>query len=282
MRPGYKFDYCLVLLGPQGIGKSTVLARLGGRWFCDSLVSFKGKDAMEMLLGHTIIELSEMQAATRAENDQVKAFISRTEDKYRAAYGRRYQSYPRQCVFAATTNETDFLKDRTGGRRFWALSCEAMGRPIVELDRDYIDQLWAEVYQWYQEKETLDLELSAESLKVARKLQEEHTEGAERKALVQSYLDTLLPEDWETLDIGSRRYYLRDPVQIAEKGKVQRRRVCILEIWCELLEGNKKDMKNLDARELNAIMQSLPDWKGGNRARFGGEYGVQRAYYRSA
>lgn len=282
MRPGYKFDYCLVLLGPQGIGKSTVLARLGGRWFCDSLVSFKGKDAMEMLLGHTIIELSEMQAATRAENDQVKAFISRTEDKYRAAYGRRYQSYPRQCVFAATTNETDFLKDRTGGRRFWALSCEAMGRPIVELDRDYIDQLWAEVYQWYQEKETLDLELSAESLKVARKLQEEHTEGAERKALVQSYLDTLLPEDWETLDIGSRRYYLRDPVQIAEKGKVQRRRVCILEIWCELLEGNKKDMKNLDARELNAIMQSLPDWKAGTTGRFGGEYGRQRAYYRMA
>lgn len=157
-----------------------------------------------------------------------------------------------------------------------------MGRPIVELDRDYIDQLWAEVYQWYQEKETLDLELSAESLKVARKLQEEHTEGAERKALVQSYLDTLLPEDWETLDIGSRRYYLRDPVQIAERGKVQRRRVCILEIWCELLEGNKKDMKKLDARELNDIMQSLPDWKGGNRARFGVEYGVQRAYYRSA
>lgn len=282
MRPGYKFDYCLVLLGPQGIGKSSVLARLGGRWFCDSLVSFKGKDAMEMLLGHTIIELSEMQAATRAENDQVKAFISRTEDKYRAAYGRRSQSYPRQCVFAATTNETDFLKDRTGGRRFWALACETMGRPIAELDRNYIDQLWAEVYQWYQEKETLDLELSPESLKVARKLQEEHTEGAERKALVQSYLDTLLPEDWETMDIGSRRYYLRDPGQIAEKGKVERQRVCILEIWCELLEGNKKDMKNLDARELNAIMQSLPNWKAGTTARFGGEYGRQRAYYRSA
>lgn len=280
MRPGYKFDYCLVLAGPQGIGKSTVLGRLGGRWFCDSLVSFKGKDAMEMLLGHTIIELSEMQAATRAENDQVKAFISRTEDKYRAAYGRRSQSYPRQCVFAATTNETDFLKDRTGGRRFWALMCGGMGRDIAELDSHYIDQLWAEVYGWYQESDKVNLELSYESLKVARQLQAEHTEGAEKKALVLDYLDTLLPENWDEMDLGDRRSYLSDPMQIQSQGKVQRKKVCILEIWCELLDGMRSKMSNLDARELNTIMQTMPGWKVGSTSRFTGGYGIQRCYWR--
>ena len=109
MQPGVKFDPCLVLSGPQGIGKPTILAKLGRQWFNDSIVSLQGKDPMEQLQGSWIIELSEMQATNKSENDQIKAFISRQVDKFRAPYGRRTEEFPRQCVFAATTNDYVFL-----------------------------------------------------------------------------------------------------------------------------------------------------------------------------
>lgn len=121
--PGCKFDQCLVLSGPQGIGKSSFLKILGGDWFNDSITSFSGKDPMEQIQGTSIVELSEMQASNKADNDQIKAFLSRPSDKFRMAYGRRTQEYPRQCVFAGTTNDAIFLKDRTGGRRFWPVMC---------------------------------------------------------------------------------------------------------------------------------------------------------------
>lgn len=161
--PGCKFDQCLVLSGPQGIGKSTLLKILGGEWFNDSITSFSGKDPMEQLMGTWIDELSEMQATNKADNDQIKAFLSRPSDKFRLAYGRRTQEYPRQCVFSATTNDTIFLKDRTGGRRFWPVLCgigsggEYMPDNVVETTvakmealKKNRDLIWAEVFAYWR------------------------------------------------------------------------------------------------------------------------------------
>lgn len=285
MRPGTKFDCCLVLTGPQGIGKSTILARMGGRWFNDSIVSIKGKDPLEQLIGSLIIELGEMQAATRAENDELKAFISRQTDKFRAPYGRRTEEYPRQCIFAATTNDDIFLKDRTGGRRFLIVPCS--GKAEKNLWQDFTPaesaQCWAECIALY--KENPSLELSRESRDAAREMQEAHTEGAELTGLVEAYLNRALPPHWDSMGLEERREWLDSPaIDEREEGYVKRERVCTLELWCECLGNSQKSMRNLDARNLNTIMQHMPGWETyrgdkGGRLRFP-LYGTQRAYVR--
>ena len=285
MIPGVKFDPCLVLSGPQGIGKSTVLRKLGVEWFNDSICSFQGKDAMEQLQGSWIIELSEMQATNKSENDLIKAYISRQVDRFRAPYGRRTAEFPRQCVFTATTNDYVFLKDRTGGRRFWPMFCKGGVRELDELTEEYVGQIWAEVYEVW--KKNGSLLLPKDSAEVAKRLQESHTEGSEKAGIVAEYLDTPLPEDWNDLDIWARQSYLQSygSDEAGAGGCMVRDRVCVLEIWCEAFGGNKNNLTNANSREINAIMQNMDGWepyKGGAPMRFGKFYGRQRAYIRTA
>lgn len=285
MHPGAKFDACLVLVGPQGIGKSTTLKRLGRSWFNDSLVSLQGKEAMEQLQGSWIIELQEMQAVNKSENDLIKAFISRQVDRFRAPYGRRTEEFPRQCIFAATTNDSIFLKDRTGGRRFWPMICHGRGRMGPdELTEEYIDQVWAEVYARWRGNPSL--ELPEDVARVAKDLQEAHTEGAEKEGLIRDYLDRLLPEDWDAMEPYERSSWLSEAEHLDDEGVRPRDKVCALEIWCEAFGGKKNNFTNANMREINTIMQFMPGWvpyeKNGRRTkiRFGGSYGVQRAYIR--
>lgn len=283
LHPGIKFDPCIVLSGPQGIGKSTVLSKLGRQWFNDSVVSLQGKDPMEQLQGSWIIELQEMQATNKAENDQIKAFISRRVDKFRAPYGRRTEEFPRQCVFAATTNDWIFLKDRTGGRRFWPVFATTdAAKTLDELTPEVVDQIWAEVYQSY--KQDSRLTLPTEIAQEAAALQQAHTEGSERAGLIEDYLEKKLPENWAQMDLYERRAYLEDYSDADEAAGVVRDRVCVLEIWCEALGNSKERLKNSDSREINAILQNLPNWipheSVGNLLRFGTFYGRQRAYVR--
>ena len=116
---GIKYDYMPIFTGPQGIGKSTFLAILGKKWFSDSLTTFEGKEAAELIQGTWINEVGELSAFTKQETQVIKQFLSKTEDIYRAAYGRRTDKYPRRCVFFGTSNDSEFLKDMTGNRRFW-------------------------------------------------------------------------------------------------------------------------------------------------------------------
>lgn len=120
---GVKYDYMPIFTGPQGIGKSTFLAILGKQWFSDSLTTFEGKEAAELIQGTWINEVGELSAFTKQETQVIKQFLSKTEDIYRAAYGRRTDKYLRWCVFFGTSNDSEFLKDRqeTGasGRWMW-------------------------------------------------------------------------------------------------------------------------------------------------------------------
>lgn len=290
--PGVKFDYCLVLTGEQGMGKSSIFRIMGGKWYNDSFTSFAGKDAMEQLQGSLLIELSEMQAARKAENDQLKAFLSRQVDKFRAPYGRRTEEYPRQCVFGATTNNADMLKDRTGGRRFLIVSCDAdkqQEKPQDTFTEEEAAQCWAEAIQLYRANKRLILPAPLEA--EAAQIQKEHTEGSEKEGLVKGYLDTPLPEQWEEMDLIQRRQYLRGDDPDAEQGPLhERTKVCILEIWCELFENQVSRLTNADARELNDIMRHLAGWApykgertpGAKYLRFGRLYGRQRAYIRTS
>ena len=123
MRPGCKFDYCLVLEGPQGKGKSSALRILAGEWFQDTDLDLNNKDAMASLAGVWLYEFAELGSVTRAESTRQKSFLSRQSDKYRPVYGRRDITALRQVAFAGTTNDWEWNKDPTGGRRFWPVDC---------------------------------------------------------------------------------------------------------------------------------------------------------------
>lgn len=295
--PGIKYDCCLVLTGPQGIGKSTLLSRLGGKWFSDSVTTFGTKDTLEQLQGNLIIELAEMQATNRAENDQIKAFLSRQVDKFRAPYGRRTEEYPRQCVFAATTNDDIFLKDRTGGRRFLIVPC--MGNASKDLFKDLTEevvlQIWLEVIDIYKKDKSLVLDKEAQ--RVARDMQEERTEGSEKVGLIADFLDKLLAPDWDEMSLQDRIDYIETADSISSlsaeklkerfrKGFRRRDRVCAMEVWCECLGNQPRQMRNIDARGLNTVLQNMPGWKvygHGKRGKLRFKlYGVQRAYYRES
>ena len=284
MEPGVKFDTAIVLYGSQGLGKSLILERLGRKWFNNSLVDIKTKDALEQIQGSWINELAELAPTYKNDNEIVKAFISRTSDRFRSPYGRRTEEYPRQCVFAGSTNNLMFLKDRTGNRRFWPITGDKdrKTKNAWELSKDEIDQLWAEAFTYWAEGEPLVLEGELEE--EALRIQLSHTEGGELVGLIEEYLEMELPEDWESKDIYDRREYIRNYGDDDYCGSVQRERVCALEIWCEVMEGDRKNLQNAKAREIIDILQSIKGWspysKSVGKMRFGKLYGVQRAFIR--
>ena len=183
--PGCKADCALVLEGPQGIGKSTVLRNLSYPWFTDEIAAFGTKDASEQTIGVWIVELSELDAVTRAADvAHVKAFMSRQRDRFRVSYGRRVQEYPRQCVFAATSNSATWNRDDTGGRRWWPLTCgKVWAAEILEA----CDQLWAEARDRYFAGETWHLDDPA-----VAKAAEEEQQGREPEDVWQQRVNAYL------------------------------------------------------------------------------------------
>jgi putative DNA primase/helicase len=140
-KPGCKVDTTPVLEGLQGIGKSTAVNILAGEWFFDTPTTMGEKDSYQTLRGKWIGELSELDSLNRSEVTRVKAFLSARVDTYRPSFARRSRDFARQCVFVATTNASTYLKDETGGRRFWPVRCRSIDLAALRRDRD---QLWAE------------------------------------------------------------------------------------------------------------------------------------------
>ena len=209
-RPGCKFDSMLVLNGPQGIGKSTLIARLAGEWFSDSLSlnDTKDKTAAEKLQGYWILEIGELAGLRKTEVETLRSFLSRQNDIYRACFGKRATPHLRQCVFFGTTNaETGYLRDTTGNRRFWPVKTPgSKTRHSWDLDEHEISQIWAEVLEYVNAGEKLYLDANLDIY--AKEEQREAMESDEREGLVRKYLEKLLPEKWADMTLYERRNYL--------------------------------------------------------------------------
>lgn len=278
MSPGCKHDHTLVLVGPQGCRKSTTLAKLGKQWFSDSLYTVAGKDAYEQLQGHWIIEMGEMAATRKAELEQIKQFMSKQTDSYRAAYAKRTQEHPRQCAFFGTTNDSEFLRDSTGGRRFWPVVVTEKGRELGgALTDEIVDQVWAEAVMRYEAGEQWYLSARIENL--ARKVQEEHTEMNGKQGLIENFLDVLLPKNWDSMDLDKRLLFWSGGFGEKEEGTELRTRVCAIEIWQELFRGDPKTFTPMQAREINGILRRIPGWKSQSSMNCG-VYGRQRGFSR--
>jgi putative DNA primase/helicase len=277
MRPGVKFDYAMVLVGGQGVGKSTFLRYLGQHWFSDTFLTVHGKEALEQIQGAWIIEMAELSGMRKAEVDAVKHFIAKQRDQFRQAYARVMEIYERQCVFFGTTNNKEFLKDVTGNRRFWPIDVreDLSTKSIFDELPGEVDQIWAEAMQLYSAGEKLIL--GTEATLIARQQQFAHSESDERRGLIDYYLNKRLPKDWAAMDIYERQDYIQD--ENAE-GVDLRRYVCVAEIWCELFGKRKEEMSRYNTKDLNDIMRSLPDWEESLSTRRFSKYGTQKYYER--
>ena len=264
LRPGCKFDSMLVLNGPQGVGKSTLIAKLAGEWFSDSLNlgDTKDKTAAEKLQGYWILEIGELAGLKKAEVETLRSFLSRQNDIYRAAFGKRATPHLRQCVFFGTTNaESGYLRDTTGNRRFWPVKTPGSGKKQSwNLTHEEILQIWAEALMYVRQGEKLYLSPEMDAL--AKDEQREAMESDEREGLVREYLDTLLPERWAEMDLFERRNFLSgsDFGGLQEKGTVRRTSVSNMEIWCECFGKERANLRRTDSNELTGILARL-GWK---------------------
>jgi predicted P-loop ATPase len=280
-QPGCKFDYVLTMVGSQGVGKSTLAAKLGRDWYSDNLYDMHGRDGADQIQGKWIVELGELAAMKRSEVEQVKNFISRQTDTYRAAYARKKESHPRSCIFLATTNDERFLQDITGNRRFWPVPVDPTyaTRDIHrDLTSDTVGQIWAEAMRLFLDGEDLYLDRELEA--AAKEVQKQHTEKDPRTEIIADYLDKLVPETWDEMDIYRRRAFLMGD-ELASPGTRLRNTISVAEIWCECLGGHVKDMNSHNTKPLHGIMKQMDGWRRGrSKSNRGDDYDKQHFYIR--
>jgi len=279
--PGCKFDTVLVLCGPQGVGKSTLIAKLGGPWFSDSLnlADTRDKTAAEKLQGYWIIEIGEMAGIGSAGVKTLRTFITTQDDRYRASYGRRVSSHPRQCIMIGTTNSEDgYLNDVEGGRRFWPVNTPCIGKKKVwDINQEEADQIWAEVLQYVADGEPLIL--LGDMADEAMKKQREAMISDPREEMVKQYLDTLLPADWYSRKADIRMDFFQYEADASE-GVLFRTRICYQEIWNECFGYPIKTLGPKERYALKAILEKLDGWKMlENRQKVPG-YGLLTVYER--
>lgn len=278
MEPGTKFDNMLILCGPQGIGKSTLLDRMSKGWFNDSIRTFEGKDASELLPGVWIVEVAELDAFRRTDVSRIKQFLSLRSDRYRAAYGRHVSELPRRCVFFGTCNQMEFLQDDTGNRRFWPVDVGIQPREKMvwkDLTPDVVDQIWAEakaLLPW----EPLFLSGNIEAAAVVK--QEEHRSIDPREGMIREFVESKIPEDWANWTIDRRRDFWSQSAHGNIK-LVERKRICAIEIWVELFNKARVDFSAgcKDSREINSILSGLDGWERQNGMAVP-QYGKQRGF----
>jgi len=280
MTPGVKYDTMTILSGATGIGKSTLLRKMAhDRWFNDSIRSFEGKDASELLQGVWVVEISELEAFAKSDVSRIKQFLSQTNDIYRAAYGRSVEWHERRCVFFGTSNPGEYLRDPNGNRRFWPIDVglvKAQKSVFTQLD-DEVDQIWAEAYVRWQTGESLYLTGAVADTAIS--VQESHRERSSREGIILKYLEDPVPETWQEMDLQQRLVWLGGGYK-EYAGRLQHKeKICAAEIWAECFRGDLKYIKYPDTMEINNVIRSAAGWKSSKNGIRCGYSGLQRGFY---
>jgi putative DNA primase/helicase len=275
--PGCKFDYVLTLVGPQGIGKSRLISKLAGEWYSDTFGSLQNKDAMENIQGVWIMEIGELAGFKKQEIETIKLFVAKQEDRFRIAYARRVEPFPRQCIFIGTTNNMEFLQDPTGNRRFWPILCgvePGWQRRQLDMSNEERAQIWAEACVMYAEGE--DLYLNEEVEIEAKGVQAEFTETDSWEGMIGRYIESKVPKNWYEMSVYDRRMFFSGDESVGLP-EILRDYITIPEIWCELFGGTMKDA-NQYAKRIRNIMNKQTGWEKQliNRK----PYGTQRGWVR--
>jgi virulence-associated protein E len=274
---GVKFDEMIILQGGQGIGKSTTLQRLSLGYYTD--ITEKISDEVTFKVMRTwLVELSELSTMMKTDSDSFKAWLSATKDTVRKKYGSDPNDYPRTFTVLGTTNNKEILKDRTGNRRYWLMYCEKdkIKNTIWSLDNNFILQLWGEVYQWYKNGE--NLLISEETKQYMEKLSSGALEYNPLEERINSILDMYVPNNWkEIINDSMKRYeyynHVNDYTTYGNGNSKFPLQTKIMDITTgELVyllgngEDPYKDLKgNTLAKEINQVMNNLPNWIKSNK-----------------
>lgn len=280
--PGIKFDTATIFVGHQGCGKSYLIKLLSKNWGSDSFTTVQGKEAYEQIQGFWIIELAEMSAFKKADLETIKHFLTKQEDSFRAAYARHVETHKRQCIFFGTTNTYEFLKDQTGNRRFFPIDVHPQKKKkdmFIELTDKEVDQVWAEAVEIYKNGQE-EIYMNTEKLKnLAKEEQERHLLENPMMGDIRAYLDKLLPDNWDSMELSERRaFYQGTDFGDISEGTVERKRVCAMEIWCELYGGEKKDLTIQRSKEIKECIIKTGEWEPTNSRFKYILYGSQRGF----
>jgi putative DNA primase/helicase len=274
--PGCKWDHALVLVGPEGIGKTHWIERVA-RGYSSSLGRIDNKDTLLVMQRSHIVVSDESHSLRKSEQDAQKEFLTRTSDVFRMPYDRETLAHPRHCVIWSTTNDETFLRRQEGNRRFLTVHCET---PVdfSTITEDYVDQLWAEAVYLYRAGETLYLDQPESTSAAAER--ERFVEEDALTGIVHEYLEQLVPANWWDLSPVARSQWLADRASgFVPVGTMKIDRVCSTQIWVEALGRRVGDHHRADLLDISNVLRKLPGWEPAKRVRLPG-YGPQLVYIR--
>ena len=251
-QPGCKFDYMPILIGKQGTYKSTIVNWLALHDdYAGDINTIEGKDALDNIQGKWICEFSELLAMVRTKDvEAMKSFITRPIDRYRASYERRTQEYPRQCIFIGTTNDYQFLSDKTGNRRYLPVTIQLKQGELDGRENDiknYILECWREALYLYKQHKTY-LIIPSKYYNDVASAQDSAIEDDPKMGMLLEYLGNKKPGD----------------------------RVCTIEIFTNCFNNLKKNFNRLEAKEISRMLSSLPDWERSNSTHRFETFGIQK------
>lgn len=275
--PGTKFDEMLIIHGDQGLSKSTTFKKLALNFYVSETERLSLETLIKIELAW-IVDFTELATMKKTDIDTFKAWLSETSDTYRGKYDKKARVHERHFIICGTTNDKEILTDRTGNRRYWLMYGDEENRKmnIFDIEEDYILQLWREVYQWYQNRETLLI--SNQAKLHMRKLTSEALEYNPLEERINSILEMLVPKNWiEYFKNGTNRFkfykYVNEFVNFGTIDESISRETQIQDITSyELgyLIGEGEEFKmNLGgsklAKDINKVMNNLPNWEKSNK-----------------
>lgn len=269
--PYVKFDYVLDLVGGQGVGKTSLLQKLGGAWYTDAVTDFANKDNYDIMLKALIVNDDEMVASNRMSFAETKAFISKTSLRFRKPYMKRTEEFAKNFVLARTTNQKEYLKDKTGERRFLSVMADTskQKKHPMEIEPETIEQIWGEAVTIY--KAGADLMFDKETEERLEIYREKFMYRDEVELQVLEYLEMPIPDNWSSWSIQQQHQYTSkyfDNSSEFEAGTKKLEKVSTREMMYNLFMRNSNDKKL--STKINMIMDNHPGWEKG-QFRIGGK-----------